>query len=121
MQRLQPLAPAVIWGFRAKHREPQMRGPARSPIAGKEHPKLILTCGTRGMSVEHGQLRSDGRVGAAAAFPLRKQEILNLNWLHAQITTSFEQPEVNRAGMRGAEGAVSQAEPAGLRKGDAPR
>lgn len=98
-----------------------MRGLARSHITGKEHPELILACGTRGMSVEHGQLCSDGRVGVAAAAPPRKQEILNLNWLHAQITTSFEQLEVDRAGMRGAEGEISQAEPAGLRKGDAPR
>lgn len=51
--------------------------------------------------MEHGQLRSDGGVGVAAAFPLRKQEILNLNWLHAQITTSFEQLEVTRPTVQG--------------------
>lgn len=43
----------------------------------------------------------DGGVGVAAAFPPRKQEILNANWLHAQITTSFEQLEVTRPTVQG--------------------
>lgn len=46
--------------------------------------------------MEGRQLCSAGGVGVAAAFPLRKQEILNLNCLHAQITTSFEQLEVTQ-------------------------
>lgn len=57
---------------------------------------FFLACRTQGTFVEHGQLCSDGGVGVAAALPLRKQEIFNLNWLHAQITTSFEQLQVTR-------------------------
>lgn len=51
--------------------------------------------------MEQGQLRSHGGVGVAAAFPLGQQEILNLNWLHAQITTSFEQLLVTRPTVQG--------------------
>lgn len=60
------------------------------------------------MSTKHGHRHSDGGAGVAAAFPPRKQEILNLNWLHAQVTTSFEQLEVTQLTVKGC--AVTRSE-----------
>lgn len=51
--------------------------------------------------MKHGHLHSDRRVGVAATFLLRKQEILNLNQLHAQITTSCEPLEVTQLTVPG--------------------
>lgn len=69
-------------------------------------------------------------MGVAVTFPLRKQEILNQNWLHAQITTNFEQLEVTQLTVQGCvvthsknkrvKDGIGQAEPIGLKKADLP-
>lgn len=80
--------------------------------------------------MKHRHLYSDQRVGVAATFPLRKQELLNLNWLHAQITTSFEEPEVTQLMLQGCmvthsknkriKDGIGRSEPVGLKKADPP-